>query len=78
MSTKIKTRPATEAEVHVLKRVLREMRYAVATRQQLQVTFDPWSLGGGANVFFGYSCSGSSESVEGEFRGVKSKRAATK
>ena len=56
---------ATDAEREVLEAALREMRHAVAERQQMTIYFDPWSCEPGA-----YVCveAGYQFEVHGEFR----------
>lgn len=65
------------AEVELLVLVLREVRHATATGEQLNVTIDPWALGGGLNVFFGHSSRGWSTEVVGPVRRRRARRGHT-
>jgi hypothetical protein len=56
----------TEAERELLDLVLREVRHAVATREQVCVHVDPWTSGGGLNVFVNYNAPGLSYEIAGE------------
>jgi hypothetical protein len=55
----------TEAEDALLRHVLRELRHANATGQQLLLTIDPWVSGEGAHVFTTYNTMGTSEEFPG-------------
>lgn len=67
----------TLGEAELLAMILREVRHARATGEQLQITVDPHRSGAGANVFFGYSARGWSTEV-GAIRSVRSRRGKTR
>jgi hypothetical protein len=58
----------TEAELALLDRVLREVRHAAATGQQLSFTFDPFADGTGAHLGFHYNGDGWTSTIEGSFK----------
>lgn len=68
----------TEAEEQLLRIVLREVRGAMKTAQQLQITIDPWYTRAGCNLFFGYNGAGWSTTIEGPIRQRTARRGRTR
>jgi hypothetical protein len=70
MSNKV----TTATEVELLKMVLREVRYAAATGEQLSIIIDPFVREPGMNVSFHYSGLGWSAELNGKIHKTRSAR----
>jgi hypothetical protein len=65
---------ATPDEVDLLATVLREVRHAMATGDQLSILIDPYAAGDGLNLGFHYNGSGWTRSIGSSGGGIRRAR----